>query len=402
MKNEWSVSNLPAVTLLIVGLGVGGGLGWWAGQREGVNKHELSSQGVEKKIRDGNGARDGRGSFADTKKAGTQGFSKGGSKDFAQSVRAIFRETIPARRVAMFENMLEKTSVANYPELVALIRANDLNGSGSNEEWSKLWASWGERDPVDAMEFIRQHNWTEWDSSAPSEAGKRTMLSWAQADPAAAKRFAVEGEELAKGDRSLLFSMVEGWSYVDPTAAADWLMESGLGLGGEYLAVVESISRRGGQQAVEDWFAGLDQTKVSPKDINGFAEKIAGKKQEHEPEKAAAWVEANLDAAWVRESNAVPETAAAYVRRDPLAAVAWARRTGLPNAVAATMASWCYQDLNAVKKWTVENPTAPEFATSAAMVMSFLKASDPAAARSWAEALPDRAMGDRLLGQPSR
>ncbi len=141
----------------------------------------------------------------------------------------------------------------------------------------------------------------------------------------------------------------------------------------------------------------MDQAAIPAKDRNGFAELIAGKKLEHEPEKAAAWVEANLQQPWVRESKVVAATADAYVRRDPKAALAWARRTELPNAVVMTVASWCYQDLNAAKQWVTENSGTAESSTSAPVVMSFLQAKDPAAAQAWAEALPEKTMRDRLL-----
>ncbi|MES2474403.1 MAG: hypothetical protein V4640_01390 [Verrucomicrobiota bacterium] len=397
MNKQGSLLKSPAIGMLIVGLCAGGGFGWWAGQRAeaGSNAQKIAQENVER--RGGGEFFEGRTGDRVRRRGDDLGISNDEVKDFAQAVRTILRESIPSRRVAQFERLLEKVGVGKYPELVALIRAHDLDGSGSNTEWEKLWANWGERDPVGAMEFIRDHDWSGWNPGATSEAKKRTMINWAQVDPEAAKRFVLEGEELARGDRDMLYFMVEGWTYVDPTAAADWLVESGMGLEGEYKSVVEAISRKGGQKELESWFAGLDQTQLSPKDRNGFAELIAGKKLENEPERAAAWLEANLDQPWVTESRVVPATASAYVKRDPLAALAWAQRTGLPSATADTVISWCHHDLNAAKQWVAENPDAPEISTSASIVMSILRARDPAAAQEWAEGLPDKAMRDRLL-----
>lgn len=386
--------------MLIAGLCVGGALGWWAGQKGGSQaSHENVSEATRKSARGGSGGDSGEGAVRERARSNgdAREFSKADPQAFAQSVRAILRESLPSRRVAMFEKMLEKVGTDQYPEVVALIRAHDLDGSGSNTEWEKLWASWGERDPVGAMTFIREKDWSGWHSSAPSEACKRTMLNWAQVDPEAAKRFVMEGEELARGDRDMLYFMVEGWTYRDPTAAADWLIESGLGLEGEYKSVVEAISRKGGQKELESWFAGLDRAALSPKDRNGFAELIVGKKLDHEPEKAAAWVEANLSEPWVTESKVLGQTAAAYVRKDPAAALAWARRTGLPNAVPMTVGSWCHQDLNAAKKWVAENPGDPDSVMSASIVMQVLQSRNPADAQAWAESLPEGAMRDRVL-----
>jgi hypothetical protein len=395
MKNRWSFLQQPAVRMLIVGLCVGGALGWMAG-RGGASDGgaENLSERTQKRTRGGD-----LGNLQMSDRVGRRGdaqlISKSDSKDFAQSVRAILREGVPSRRVAMFEKMLEKVGVGQYPEIVALIRAHDLDGSGSNTEWEKLWASWGGRDPAGAMEFISKNDWSNWDSGA-SEARKRTMLNWAQVDPEAAKRFVLAGEELAKGDRTMLYHLVEGWTYVDPTAAADWLFETGLGLDGEYNAVVEAISRKGGQKELESWFAGLDTASMSVKDRNGFAELIAAKKLEHEPEKAAAWVEANLSEPWVAESRVVGRTAAAYVRKNPEAALEWARRTEIPNAVRMTVASWCHEDMNAAKNWVAENSGDPEAAACASTVMAILRSQNPEAAKAWLESLPDGAARDRL------
>ncbi|MES2658212.1 MAG: hypothetical protein V4689_06315 [Verrucomicrobiota bacterium] len=314
-------------------------------------------------------------------------------------MRGILRESVPSRRFERFERLLDRVNVGQYPELVALIRANDLDGSGSNVEWEKLWANWGGRDPLGAMEFVSQQDWSRWHPSAPNEARKQTMISWGQVDPEAAKRYVMEGEDLAKGNRDMLYFMVEGWSFVDPKAAADWLIESGMGLEGEYKSVVEAISRQGGQKGLESWFSGLDQAALSPKDRNGFAELIAGKQQEHHPEKAAAFVEANLDKPWVTESRVVAATADAYVSKDPVAALDWASRTGITNAVVSGVASWCRKDLNAAKLWVAENSGTPESSASATVVMRYLTAKDPAAAQAWAESLPDKKLRDRLLDQ---
>lgn len=396
MKSGKSFLGQPALVMLAIGLCAGGAVGWWAGQGNGG---AAVGAGAEQSARTrSRGGDTGESSTGERAKRSEGGRSpvKTDPKEFAESVKTILRESIPSRRVALFEQMLEKVGTKQYPELVALIRAHDLDGSGSGAEWERLWASWGERDPVGAMTYIQQKDWSGWDGSAPSEARKRTMINWGQTDPEAAKRFVLEGEDLAKGNRDMLYFMVEGWTYRDPTAAADWLIESGLGLEGEYKSVVEAISRKGGQKELEGWFAGLDRGSLSVKDRNGFAELIAGKKLEHEPEKAAAWVEANLSEPWVTESKVLGQTAAAYVRKDPEAAIAWARRTELPNAVRMTVASWCHRDMNAAKKWVADNPGDPDSAACASTVMAILRSQNPDAAQAWAESLPDKAMRDRL------
>jgi hypothetical protein len=402
MKFSWDSLNKRPLILLVVGLSIGGIGGWLAGQQtQSLKSRELEAALNRRARSDASRSGDGNHQSLDANSSRRSDRKSSAlnqnPQDFAQSVRGILRETMPTRRVAEFEKMLENASVDQFPELVTLIRAHDLDGSGSADEWSRLWASWGTRDPIGAMAFMKNFSWDGWDGSAPGEARKQIITNWAQVNPEAAKRFIEKSPELANGDRSGLFCLVDGWARVDPRATADWLFKNGLALGGEYTAVVESISRTGGQRALETWFAGLDQTKISAKDRNGFAEKIAGKKLEHEPEKAAAWVEANLKESWVKESEVVISTALAYANRDPKAAMAWANRTGMKQATDCAMFAWCIKDVNAANQWANENSKTDTLYEFASQVMQKRLNQDPVAARAWAEKITNKALRDRLL-----
>ena len=323
--------------------------------------------------------------------------SRKDSKDFAQSVRAIFRENVKLRRIAQFEKLVERTGIEHLPELVSLIRENDLRGNDSGEEWTRIWTSWGERDPQAAMDFFMKYDWTGWDPAAKGEARNRTLANWAQADPETARRFVEADGDFVNGDRSMVYGLVEGWANVDPEAAADWLFKTGLGMGAEYEKVVAALSRNGGQEGLDAWFSQLDPTKVPAKDRAAFAQTIAQTKREYEPDKAAAWVEAHLDEAWVEESAVVGTTARAYAQRDPKGAVEWASRTGLDQATHIAVATWCEQDIGAAGKWMKENANIPGYFQSASLVMSYLQQKDPAAARDLAESISDKALRERLL-----
>lgn len=325
--------------------------------------------------------------------------SRQDSKDFAQSVRAIFRENVKLRRIALFEKLVEKTGIEQMPDLVSLIRENDLRGNDSGEEWSRIWTSWGERDPQAAMDFFMKYDWTGWDPAAKGEARNRTLTNWAQADPETARRFVEADGDFVNGDRSMVYGLVEGWANVDPEAAADWLFKSGLGMGAEYEKVVAALSRKGGQEGLDAWFSQLDPTKVPAKDRAGLARAIAQTKREYEPDKAAAWVEAHLDEPWVEESEVVGTTARAYAQRDPKGAVEWASRTGLDQATHIAVATWCDQDISAAGNWMKENAHIPGYFQSASLVMSYLQQTDPAAARDLSDSISDKALRERLLAR---
>lgn len=387
-------------TILTAGLAIGFLSGWYAGHHGAGGNQDGAADRKEA----GNGRDSSRGDWIsgsqdEDPRRGSRPASKAESKEFAESVRSIFRETIEERRVAMFEKMLDRVGAENFPEVVSLVRENDLRGSDTGVEWSRLWASWGRSDPAAAFEFLKNQDWSGWDPAAVSEARNRALTSWSQTDPEQARRFVEGAAELANGDRSMVYGLVRGWSDVDPHAAAEWLSKSGLGMSGEYKSVVEAISRKGGREALDAWFAELDQNGISARDKGGFAQQIAQVKQEYEPEKAAAWVEQHLGEAWLDESEIVQSTAYAFASRDPKGAMEWAAKTGLENAAITAMGTWAQQDLPAASAWLSENSRNPAYTQSAEMLMAYLRRSNPAEAKIWAESLPDPALRNRMLDQ---
>ncbi|MES2923735.1 MAG: hypothetical protein V4819_19430 [Verrucomicrobiota bacterium] len=392
-------SNLltPAsLFFLVIGLGVGGLMGWNAGSRSGNFQGTRKSIQTDSRVNH-SGRSDRRNADLDkTFEAGNPNVAAN-SKDLAKAVRSIFRENVKDRRVAMFEKMVASVGLDRFPDLVALIRENDLSGNDSGDEWARIWMNWSKRDPVGAMDFVDQFDWTGWNPMAPGHARQSTLSNWAQIDPQAVSKYVEDRKELLKGDRAMIQGLVEGWSNVDPTAAADWLFKTGLGRSAEYEKVIQSMTRSGGQESVDAWSAGLDPAVVPPSDLKSFAKAIAEQKQKYEPEKAAAWLGANLKEPWVQDSEIVGNTARAFAGRDPKAAMEWAGKTGLGGATMQAMEAWCQNDLDTASQWLNENLQNPTYAESAQVVMVHLMHRDPAAARRWAENMEDKALSDRLM-----
>lgn len=398
-------TSLPlrrASLLLAGGLAIGFLSGWYAapGRHSGDDSTANHKNGT---AAGGPGnSRAGRISSANAEEgahSGSRKSSRAPSKEFAKSVRSIFRETIQERRVAMFEEMLNRAAAEDFPEVVSLVRENDLRGSDTGLEWSRLWANWGKRDPAAALEFIKTHDWSGWDPMAAREAQNRALIGWSQTDPEQAHRFVEASSELANGDRSMVASLVRGWSDVDPYAAAEWLSKTGLGMRDEYNAVVEAIGRKGGREALDAWFSSLDQNGATLQDKTGFAREIAYIKREYEPEKAAAWLEQHLGEPWLDDSEIVHSTAAAFASRDPNGAMEWAAKSGLQNAGVSAMATWIQQDLPAASAWMSENSQNPAYSAPAELFLFYLKHNDPEAAKTWAENLPNPAIRKHMLEQ---
>ena len=383
----------PLATL-VIGLGTG----WFAGRQgaEAAGANAGREAAASKMEHIGSG-RDGGSGGEERNGRGSRGSLPGDPKELAEAVRAIFRENVEERRFSMFENMLEKMKPEQLPLVVALIRENDLRGTGSAGEWSRLWANWGKRDPQGAMEFVRTHDWTGWSRDAPTEAKNRTLSYWAQTDPESARKFVEEGKELAEGDRSMVYGLVRGWSTVDPEATAQWLFKSGLGMGDEYRVVVEAISRKSGQDGLDEWFAGIQAAGTPAKDIRGFVETISAAKLSHEPARAAEWLEPYLQESWVQEGEVLDRTARAFAQRDPKGAMEWANRLGNQEASITAISIWCQQDAQAAGQWLSDHAEAPGYSQNAATMVRMLRRSDPASARKWAETIPDQAIRDGAL-----
>lgn len=318
--------NKPSLLWPLATLAIGLGTGWFAGHQSGSSSDAADPSGrgtaASKTTQAGHAASISTGDRHARS-------SRAESKALADSIRTAFRQNVEERRMQMFENMLEKMRPDQLPMVVSLIRENDLRGTGSAGEWSRLWSSWGKRDPQAAMEFIRSFDWQGWSPQAPEEARNRTLTYWAQTDPEAARKFVEEGKELAEGDRSGVWGLVKGWATTDPEAAAQWLFKSGLGMSGEYKTVVEAISRKGGQEGLDAWFARIKEAGAPDKDLQGFAQIIAQNKRAYQPDKAAAWLEQHLDEPWLEGSEIVDNTARALAEKDPLAARKWAE--GIPD-----------------------------------------------------------------------
>jgi hypothetical protein len=383
---------LRTFTLLATGLAVGGLTGWFARS----HSPDSSAAAPSSLTQPANSSTRPHGGPDSSSTADSRPLPAPQSKQFAETVRAILHETLPERRLAMFQKLLDHAGPEHYAVIVSLIRENDLRGSGSAGEWTRLWATWGQKDPASAFQFLKTQDWSRWNPLATQEAQSQTLTGWAETDPQAARKFLEESPELASGDRSMVFGVVRGWAEIDPVATADWLFGNGLAMREEYKMVVENISRQGGQEALDKWFSTVNQTG-DPATLAGFAKAIADTKQAYEPEKAAAWVDEHLKEPWMEESEIVSSTARAFANRDPKAAMEWAQRTGLDSAATYAMATWCQTNLAGASAWLQENPTSPAYGPSATVLVNYLQRSDPAAARTWAESIPDPAIRQNTL-----
>jgi hypothetical protein len=392
------IRYLAATGLFAAGLAVG----WLGGMHHTANDPgAAATQTGASASRSGSGpAADGRNSSgrAGNNAADARPLAPAGSQEFGDSVRSIFREVNETKRMAMFEKMLARASPAHLAEIVTLVHENDLAGNASNGEWSRLWQHWGDTDALGALQFIAGKDWTGWNEMAPSEAKRQAITNWVQTDPTAALQYFSGCGDIEKGDRSLVFPLVRGLANEDPDAAAQWLFKSGLGMRDEFRAVVDSLRRQRGMDGADAWFDQVSQSGAPAKDLAGLAQSIVSSRQDFEPEKAAAWVDAHLQEPWLDASGVVDSTARAYVARDPEAAMNWAQDKVETDAASITYSQWCRKDLQGATGWLDSHTDSPAYPMAATLGVQYLATKDPDAATRIAQTIPNEAARNNALG----
>lgn len=338
------------------------------------------------------------GSRAGSSDSNRPGLSAGESKNFAETTRSIFRDPLTERRLAQFRSLVEKAGPEQLRELVDLIRENDLRGADSGKEWTMLWMKWGQEDPAGALNFIREMDWKSWDPRAPAEAESQAISAWAEQDPDAVLKFIQENHANLHAGSLLGESFIRGWAGADPEAAGAWILKQDAFPRDEFKRVVEAISRKGGPEAVDAWFAAQSKDADSP-GLARMAEAIVAVKGEYQPEKAAAWIEENIKEPWIEQSEVVSNTARDLANRDPEAAMAWAQRMGLRNAVTQVIDQWLESDMQAATTWLKGRSAEPDYGDSVNVLISHLMPGDPVAARQWAESIPDPAARANVLSR---
>ncbi|QJE94401.1 hypothetical protein [Luteolibacter luteus] len=391
-------THLRSILLVTAGLAVGACVGWIARGSSGAAATTATAQ-TDSASSKSAGEKSGGSSFgAKSNGAGQAKRStvEGESKDFAESVRAIFRDPSSERRLDRFRALLEKGGAEHYHEMVELIRENDLKGSSSPEEWTMLWTQWGEKDPAGALDFILKQDWNLWDKAAPAEAEFRSITAWAGQDHTAALKFIEQNHQSLHLGNKLGDAFVRGWSSTDPEGAGRWMLARDDFSSAQYQIVVEAIGRRGGQEGVDAWFASLDKD-ANPDGLVTAVEAVAAVKSKDEPAKTAAWIEENMKSDWMDRSDVVKNTARSLADQDPQAAMDWAGRIGSRIAMEQAMDRWCERDLDAATTWLKGNVNSPGYGASVNVYVNYLMPGDPVSARAWAESIPDEEARARVL-----
>ncbi len=381
--------------LLNVGLGLG-----WAMARHAAARDAQRAGGGASQPRPSApapaAAKPGASGKAESLAATLEPLPPADSPAFATRVREVFADPYENRRLARLQLLLEQCSTAQFAAMVPLIRENDLRGTGSGDEWELVMQNWAKKDGVDVFKFIAGYDWTGWHPLSAPGAKFEALIGWATSDPAAARAYFEDPANAMQHDPNLERALLSGWVAHDAAAAAQWVLgrQEGLMDSRSYQLIVDAVCRKGGQELLDQWFAGLPQD--SPQ-IDRLAEAVTAAKNRFEPEKAAQWLESQQGQPWVADGSLVTSTAAQLASRDPAAALAWAGRTGSAHATDVAMQVWAQRDSTAASQWLRQHPDTPNYDAAAAALATAVSAEDPDAARAWAASLKDPAQREALL-----
>ena len=264
-------------------------------------------------------------------------------------------------------------------------------------EWELLWKQWGKSDPLAAMEFLQSHDWRNWDPAAIRSARRKAVGEWAERNPRAAAAYLEANDLLRPDDRSNLYGLIQGWSLYDPEAAAGWLFERGLGGEGEYLSLIQGITRAGGQQGLHEWFEEIKAT-TSSGDLSGLGGLICKRRFIVEPEAALDWLGRQLDEPWASETHLAHSLIPALAQARPELVADWTLQQNRPDALGAALWSWSAADVAAAFDWLGRNPEAPLLQDKHYIaLMGRFHAADPEAARRFVGSVASGPLREALL-----
>ncbi|MBK1881143.1 hypothetical protein JIN85_01885 [Luteolibacter pohnpeiensis] len=388
-----SRSPWKSFAILVLGLALGTGIGVFVGPKVIPGSRSIADTSASSAAAPKPAAEAGNDVKASSEPVAPE---ETASQDLGDRVREIFRERVETERYEKFWNLVQGIELSQYPEMVALVRESDLQGIDAGGEWSRMWTSWGRRDPVAAMEFLRTNTWAGWDSLAITEARDRALTAWTEVDAESARKFVDESPEIASGDRSYVYGLVRGWANVDPDATVAWLAKTGLGMRGEFKMVVAAVYRKGGQEGINQWFAKINQSDLPVSDKAGYALEIEKVKEEYQPAETAAWVVPYLSENWMQGSEIPRRVIQAYAKKDPVAALEWTEQHQ-PNLTYLAVDYWCQNDIGSAIMWFDKHGDELKSANMANIICLNLVKKDPIGAKNWIESLPDETMRTDLM-----
>jgi hypothetical protein len=282
-----------------------------------------------------------------------------------------------ARRLA-FARLLEGLTTEN----AMLIRAQLEHMPDHSPEFREFHYAWGSIAGESAV--LHGKETKQRDMAA-------TFAGWASADPTAAISWFESLPSEGSDRNGVKWGAVYGLADADPEVAVQFIrnLRSGGDKDGERMmhAVTSAVLRSGDPGQAAEWVDGLED-----EDLRVFArERVAGEFVRRDPVAAAAWAaEYNNQPDGSRLINHVSRD---WAHRDPKAAVTWLESLdssdGRTEGFGSAFGAWAGRDPEAAGNYLNEMPRSPERDAALSGYANRIVHEDPSTAVSWADAISD-------------
>ncbi len=321
--------------------------------------------------------------------------------DLVASIRSALGEGDVIERQRRTASLLERLDPEDVLEVAALyermIPVIDMS------ELGPFFAAWARFDVAGALNHAL--SWSPREMEREREVGIRAAIQvWAQRNPSAAQRAAVEIAADPRLRDALWGGLVTGWVHSDrgPEGLGAFIADlPPLKTRRAVIKIaIQELLRKGGADAALGWAEPLLRDEgydgVLKRSIFGPATDLAA---QWDPERTAAWTAEHLEAGYAGEG--LHNVAKHWSRRDGAAAMAWLGKQPAgelrDKALREAFVGWSKTNPHGLLAWLNADELTPlhdpAFEIKAARLVAF----EPVRALSWCERIQEPARQQRCL-----
>lgn len=309
------------------------------------------------------------------------------------AVRGALSIEDPLARTATLSAILQGLGPDAAPQVVGAYETVNWGAEDTlGVEMALLVDWWGSHDPVEAFSWLRKRHWSR------NPALMRALVrAWATQDPATAR--GIVEHYPARNRGILLTGLIEGWFASGQGGLEEFLVA--LPPSEDRQLATGNLARRmvlrDGIDATLRWAEALPDDEGKRFKLQAYR-RVGSAVAEFEPERAAAWVERQLDGhLWDGLPRRVGVT---WAQQDGASAMAWLSTLPpdkLGIAVEETYRTWIRYDRERARAWIPQAVGKPNLEPAVALYALSVARDDPPAALPWVAKLHDETRRHRTL-----
>jgi RNA polymerase sigma factor (sigma-70 family) len=308
----------------------------------------------------------------------------------------------PLERSQRLAELLAGLTAENAPHIAAAFEHAKDSGIRFGDERRLFLRAWGKLGGAPAVEYAIKH------AGNASDEAMAALGGWATAAPHLAQAWL---EALPNSDtkEKLVYGLLDGWSTRDFQAAAAYAESRPASPARDRFRelLLQRALRAGGLSAAQNWIARIPGDEQNRAYKQGAFSGVVQAMLYRDPAAAAQWI-ASLDGESYVGADAVTKTAAKLAETSPTEALRWmaslkpADLKGVSRGAGSILQQWAQQDAPAAGTWLQSNPTHPFYDQLASSYVQSVVASDPSAAKAWAQTIREPVTREKALASLSQ